>query len=472
MKKLRKDKKMIKGRLIAVLGLAGVAAAVWLFITVLEGKPPAIQIEMDSSHIGAARDISGTISDTGTGLRRVRVTVVKDGQEHVLLEESFSASGPAAGLLRGGTVHETSFSNRLDPEKINISDGKAVLRIEARDYAWRGWWHGNLGRFEKPIVIDTRPPEIEVMSRAHNVRQGGSGVIIYRVSETDTRSGVHVGKDFYPGYAGCFEDDKVMIAFFALSYQQGRGTDMRVTAEDKAGNRSKTGFYHYIKARKFKHDLIPISDRFLDRKMPEFDNKSLPDAPKSPLEKFLMVNRKLRVKNSRQLLAIGQQSDPELYWQGAFLRLPHAATRAMFADQRSYKYNGKVIDHQVHLGIDLASLRQSPVPAANGGRVAFTDHVGIYGKTVVIDHGFGLFSAYSHLSRMSVKKGDVIEKGTIIGKTGQTGMAGGDHLHYGMFVHHTFVNPLEWWDATWIKHNVTSKIEAVKAELRKETSSG
>jgi murein DD-endopeptidase MepM/ murein hydrolase activator NlpD len=422
---------------------------------------------MNASHIGTSREISGTITDPDTGLRSIRVTIVKAGQTHVLHEANF----PAAGLLRGGSVHETRFSQRIDPEKINISDGEALLRIEARDYAWRSWWHGNRGCFEKPVVIDTRPPEIEVMSRAHNIRQGGAGLIIYRVSETDTQDGVHVGDHFFPGYAGCFDDDQVKIAFFALSYQQGRDTKMYVTAEDPAGNSSKAGFYHYIKGQQFKQDLIPISDGFLDRKIPEFKTKHSESPHPSPIEKFLTINRKLRVQNTRKLLSVGQQTDAALYWQGAFLRLPRAATRAMFADQRSYRYKGKIIDHQTHLGIDLASLRKSPVPAANSGRIAFTGDVGIYGKTVIIDHGFGLFSLYSHLSRINVKEDEQVNKGDMIGKTGQTGMAGGDHLHYGMFVHDVFVNPLEWWDASWIKNNVTSKIEAVKAELRKEKSS-
>jgi murein DD-endopeptidase MepM/ murein hydrolase activator NlpD len=467
LKKLGKDKKNIKNRLIFVGGAFLLAAVMWLSVTVLEGKAPDIRVKMTTSHIGTSRDISGTIVDSGTGLRNIRMTIVKEGQAHVLHEADF----PSAGLLRGGTLHETRFSQRIDPDKIHISDGEALLRIEARDHAWRGWWHGNRGCFEKSIVIDTCPPEIEVMSRAHNIQQGGSGLIIYRVSETGTRDGVHVGEHFFPGHAGCFDDDTVKVAFFALGYQQGRDTKMYVTAEDQAGNSSKAGFYHYIKGQQFQQDLIRVSDNFLERKLPEFKSNDSGNPQPASIEKFLGINRQLRVENTRKLLAISQNTDPALYWQGAFLRLPRAATRAMFGDQRSYQYKENIIDHQIHLGIDLASLRKSPVPAANTGRVAFTGDVGIYGKTVVLDHGFGLFSLYSHLSRIHVQQDEQVEKGAVIGRTGQTGMAGGDHLHYGMFVHDVFVNPLEWWDASWIKNNVTSKIEAVKAELRKETSS-
>lgn len=450
--------------MIGFICLVIAAALTWVWLTVLEGEPPSIHIETGSSSIGTGREISGTVSDQGTGLRKFKLAIVKDANEHILLEKSFSS----AGLLRESTVHEEPFSLRIDPQKIGIEDGRAVLRMEAWDYSWRGWWHGNLGLVEKEITIDTRPPEVEVLSRAHNIRQGGSGVVIYRVSESDTESGVCVGENYFPAYSGCFDDKNILIAFFALSYKQGAGTEMFIKAVDSAGNSKRAGFPHYIKPQKFKKDLIPISDRFLDRKMPEFDAKELKEAQASAVEKFLIVNTKLRPANSRRLLAVGDHTDRIIHWKGEFLRLPHSATRAMFADHRSYQYNGRIIDQQVHLGIDLASLQKSPVPAANSGRVAFAGDVGIYGKTIVIDHGFGLFSAYSHLSRMNAHEGDQVAKGNIIGDTGQTGLAGGDHLHYGMFVHNTFVNPLEWWDPAWIKNNVTSKIEAVKTQLREE----
>ena len=116
------------------------------------------------------------------------------------------------------------------------------------------------------------------------------------------------------------------------------------------------------------------------------------------------------------------------------------------------------------MGIDLASLAHSPVPAANTGKVVFADQLGIYGGTIVIDHGLGLFSMYSHLSQLSASVGQVVEKGQIIGATGQTGLAGGDHLHFGIMIHQTFVNPVEWWDGQWVKNNITSKIEAVSKQ--------
>jgi murein DD-endopeptidase MepM/ murein hydrolase activator NlpD len=173
----------------------------------------------------------------------------------------------------------------------------------------------------------------------------------------------------------------------------------------------------------------------------------------------LFVNRELRKKNNRTILAPGRSPDEQMHWQGGFSRLPNAARKASFADHRTYIYNGEKIDEQIHMGIDLASVSQAPVPAANAGKVAFVGRAGIYGNVVTIDHGFGLFSVYAHLSRSSVSEGQMVEKNDIIGGTGATGLAGGDHLHYGMFVHDVFVDPMEWWDSQWIQNNITGKLE-------------
>jgi murein DD-endopeptidase MepM/ murein hydrolase activator NlpD len=188
----------------------------------------------------------------------------------------------------------------------------------------------------------------------------------------------------------------------------------------------------------------------------------------SPVEKFLTINRDLRKANYQQIVEACRNSSNKLYWQGAFERLPNAASRARFADHRTYFYNGKEIDRQVHLGIDLASLANSPVPVANAGVVVLARSLGIYGGTVIVDHGFDLFSMYSHLSFIAVKPGDHLSAGQVLGRTGHTGLAGGDHLHFSMIVHGTFVNPVEWWDEHWIQNNILSKIEQAKSSLKQE----
>lgn len=454
--------KKFKMWLISFAAFAVILLIAWVLLVLLEGERPSIQIELPSSSVGAPQGIFVSLADGKSGLRRTWIGLIKDGKENVLVEKNY----PAAGFISGGEVREESFEVLLDPKKLGISDGKAILRLAAWDFSWRHWWHGNRTDLEKELTIDTRPPEIDILTRVHNVSQGGSGLVIYKISESCPENGIYVGENYFPGYSGHFKNPDTFMAFFALDHTQGPGTQIFVKATDPAGNSTLAGFPYYIRQRTFKNDILNISDTFLNAKMPEFDIDIQADSPNPQLAKFLRVNRELRKENFKKIKEIGGQTDRVLHWNGDFLRLPQAAPRAGFADQREYRYKGRVIDHQVHMGVDLASVSQSPVPAANNGKVVFVENLGIYGKTIVIDHGFGLFSMYAHLSQVNAENGQKVSKGDIIGRTGITGLAGGDHLHFGVFIHNTFVNPLEWWDKAWIQNNISSKIDTVSSLLQ------
>lgn len=446
------------GCLIIILPLA------WFLWVRLEGQPPTVELDLVSPYIGASQELTITVSDTKSGLRRLWVGLLKDGKEVVLHAGDFSS----AGLLRGGNLKEASIKIGVAPPKLGFSDGEAILRMVVQDYSWRDWWEGNKTYLEKTVTIDTQPPAIEVLSRALNINQGGAGLVIFRTSENCSQSGVQVGDKFFPGHGGFFDDPLVYLTYIALGYQQGRDTDIRVRVVDPAGNQAESGFYHHIRRKVFRKDKINISDGFLSRKLPEFSSQISQDASKSPVDKFLEINRELRTANYQEIVAACQSPDQKMHWQGSFLRLPNSASKARFADHRTYYYKGNEIDRQVHLGIDLASVSNSPVPAANTGAVAFAQPLGIYGKTVILDHGYGLFSMYSHLSQIAVQVGDRVARGDKLGRTGSTGMAGGDHLHFGMLINDTFVNPVEWWDLKWIQNNVTSKIEWVQSITKRE----
>ena len=431
----------------------------WFLSTRFEGEKPSVTLELPSLSIKASQELSILVSDTKSGMRMIWIGLYKDGKEVVLLDKDFQSPE-----YKDRKIHKETFKIKIEPGKIGVSDGKAILRIVARDLSWRGWWHGNKTYIEKNVTIDTLAPEIDILSRTHNISQGGAALAIYRLSEPCPKSGICVGENFFPGYSGYFKDHDIFMTFFALSYDQGPKTEIFVKASDQAGNIKRAGISYYIKKKTFKKDILNISDQFLNCKMPEFDIDVPGDSKTAMLDKFLKVNRDLRKTNYRTVTELGGKTDASLYWNGAFIRLPRSANKAGFADQREYKYKGRLIDRQVHLGVDLASVAHSPIPAANNGKVAFVDSLGIYGKTVIIDHGFGLHSMYSHLSGFDVQKGQMVAKGEIIGRTGITGLAGGDHLHFGILIHNTFTNPVEWWDATWIKNNITGKINDVKSK--------
>jgi len=96
-----------------------------------------------------------------------------------------------------------------------------------------------------------------------------------------------------------------------------------------------------------------------------------------------------------------------------------------------------------HKGVDLAAPMGTPVYATLSGRVIFAGRLLLTGNTVIIDHGWGLMSLYAHLSRIEVKKGEFVHRGEEIGKVGSTGRSTGPHLHFGIYLNDTAVDPLD-----------------------------
>jgi murein DD-endopeptidase MepM/ murein hydrolase activator NlpD len=461
---LKEKNKNKKQWIAAIAGGIGLLIVLGLLLTRFEGEKPEIDVAIESPFIGKSHDFSISIADKKSGLRKVWIAMVKDGKEVILADERF----PSAGFFSGGEIKDKTLSIAFEPKKYEFSDGDAILRLAVWDYSWRGWGQGNQIYIEKSLTIDTQPPQIEVISRAHNLNQGGAGLVIYRMSEECRYTGVQVGDDFFPGYSGYYQDPRIYLAFIGLGYQKGPETSITIKAVDEAGNDAVSGLRHYIQKKAFKNDRIQISDQFLATKLPEFENAMPLEPTQSPVEKFLKINRDLREADYQKLAQLVETTSTIKHWEGPFLRMPGSANQAGFADHRVYYYDGKIIDRQVHLGLDLASVAHAPVPAANNGIVVFNGVLGIYGKTILIDHGFGLFSMYAHLNRSDIRVGQRVSKGEILGSTGSTGLAGGDHLHFSILVHKTFVNPIEWWDAVWIENNILSKIEAVDSAPKRD----
>ncbi len=426
---------------LTILLLLIVVAAGGYFL-LRDNQAPSLILTPDSGPISAKRPPILTLEDEGTGLKNVLVTITQGDKTAELLRSEFPR-GTASQLLD------------LSLKDIKLSNNPLTIEVTATDQALLTNSVSQSFTFD----FDSRPPIVSVLSRAHNINQSGAGLVLYKVSEDVERSGVQIGDHFFPGY---LQDEGFYACLFAFPFNMAQADFLpRVIAVDTAGNERKAGFYYHTNPRPPKRDQINLSQGFLDSKMPEFQDL-YPEAD-NMLDIFLRVNRELRVQNRAKLKELSSLTVSSPTWKGAFLRLPNAANRAGFNEVRSYMYGGNKVDQQTHLGHDLASLANSPVPAANSGKVVFADYLGIYGNCVIIDHGIGLQTLYSHLSTISVSSGDQVDKGTIIGRTGATGMAGGDHLHYAVIVGGIPVNPLEWFDPNWIKHNFSDKWQAAMA---------
>jgi murein DD-endopeptidase MepM/ murein hydrolase activator NlpD len=336
-----------------------------------------------------------------------------------------------------------------------VRDGQIELEVRATDGAMAGFGWGNTGARTYSVNVDGIPPRITVLSPpGASGRKGSAAAVSYTLSETVSKTGVQVGNEFFPAYQQPGGEYFCLLAFpINMTPQQ---FVPEIAAWDLAGNEARSRLLLPAQDRKFRNDTLRIDDAFLESAMPAF-MELVPDAS-SHLERYVRVNKEVREANEETLREIAKQTSPLFLWSGAFVRLPGSALKAAFGDNRTYRYGEQIIDHQIHMGQDLASIRHAPIPAANSGMVVFTGELGIFGKLVIIDHGLGLMSLYAHMSSIDVSPRMDVKRGDTLGATGVTGLAGGDHLHFGILINGVQVQPLDWFDGNWIKNNITDRL--------------
>lgn len=430
----------------------------WFLSNIFEGERPLIDLQPLPEFLTGSQEFNLKISDMKRGLKRLKVYVKQEGREITVFEEKF----PFKGLLNRGGVHQFEKKITINPSELNLTQGRVDLNARVWDYSRRGGGDGNRTLAQHKMIVDTIPPALGTISRMHNINMGGSGLIVYQTSSDTQESGVFIDDVFSRGFPADPKSQRgVHVCYFALRYDSDLSPSISLWAKDRAGNQQKTQFYTHIRKKRFRKKRINISDKFLKRVLPYFSYYIM-GSQETDIEKYVRINRELRKESHEIFVNLKEKTSPEKLWEGPWLRLKNAAPMSRFADHRYYHYRGKEIDEQVHLGVDLASLAHSPVQAANNGRVIFAERNGIYGLSVVLDHGQGLSSVYGHLSRVGVTLNQEVKKGDIIGNTGQTGLAGGDHLHFAVMLNSVFVDPVEWWDGHWIEDNITKKLALVE----------
>jgi murein DD-endopeptidase MepM/ murein hydrolase activator NlpD len=440
-----------------------VAAGAYMYAGRLPG--PVVQIASPGAFVGRSTPLDILIQADGGEVSRVDVAFEQNGTEVPLLQR---ASGEANAHVTDdgpGRVRVTHVVGRDTVPGLVSGEGRLVVR------ATRPVFFG-LREATTTAVHEVRvrlePPAVSVMSTHHYVNQGGAEMVVYRVSPADVASGVRVGEIEYPGFPASgatvdgvsISDPAVRVAFFAVLHDQPVNTPIVLFARDEAGNAATAAFDSRVFPKPFKQSRIPLDDRLLDRVVPAILAGTTEVAPEGAnIDKFVVINSELRRRNAETIASLAEQTAPEMLFRGVvFHPFTNTAVQSAFADRRTYLYNGREVDRQVHLGFDLASVAQAPVPAANRGVVLFARELGIYGNCVIVDHGFGVQSLYAHLSSFSVQEGATVEKGQELGRTGITGLAGGDHLHFTMLVNGQMVNPIEWWDPKWFEDRVLRKL--------------
>ena len=439
-----KPKRRFLAPFITLLLLAAAGCAAYGALVLFEQEGPVITLGPTPTVMGREAVLELTVHDQGLGLQEVQVNITQKDKSRQICRTAY----PRAGYTGQAGPLEHQRTIALIPEQLKLKDGPATINVTARDYSFKNLLKGNRSSVSREIVIDTTPPKIELISSSRHLKPGSSGLVIYKVSDDAVSHGVMIDEVFHPGFPAPGGRKQTQNALVALPHNATEINNVTIAARDQAGNTVSKPFGINYQPVADNHDQIKLSDGFFKRKIPEFE-QHYPEMSGSLVEMYLYTNRNVRQNNNQIIHDLCQDPHPQRLWSGRFLRMK-GATRAKFADRRSYVYQGQVIDQQTHLGTDLASTRRANIKAAGKGKVIYTDYLGIYGKMVILDHGQGLFSLYSHMSRITVQPGQIMDRGEVIGQTGTSGMAGGDHLHFSMLVNGIFVNPLEWWDQRWI----------------------
>ncbi len=423
------------------------------------GPAPEVTIASKTKAIGVRTPITVSVSEPTRGLSAIKVELVQGDRTEVLASKSDtpSCSWQFGGARTSGETFHLEVGR--DVQK-NLKAAPATVRVTAsRAASWL--------RHPEPVVkeltlpVRLTPPTLAVLSSFTYVAQGGCEAVVYRVGDTSVKDGVRAGTWFFPGFPLPGGGPQDRFALFAVPYDMGEASSVKLVAEDDVGNASSASMIDKFFAKPLRRDTIPLDDAFLQKVVPPILSQTPELADKGGmLENYLEINRELRKIDNKELTALAEKSQPKFLWTQPFQPMGSAKVMAHFADRRSYVYRGHAVDQQDHLGLDMAGVAHTPVPAANDGVVVLAKFFGIYGNAVVIDHGYGLMSLYGHLSSIDVKDGQTVTRGQILGRTGDTGLAGGDHLHFAILLQGLPVSPVEWWDAHWLTDRLSRKLGA------------
>jgi murein DD-endopeptidase MepM/ murein hydrolase activator NlpD len=426
-----------------ILLVVVVAIALLLF-----SATPAITLPPSLSALGVSTPVRVQTSDSH-GVREVKVWVEQNGNRYPVWE---TAQPPRRFRWRQNVADEEwafQAGTRAVPQ---LKDGKALLTIEATSNDFRG----KTATVSREVTVTTHPPSVAADQDQHYLYLGMADLATFNISGYWTEAGVRVGDEKFRAWP--MPDGKPgFFSLFAFAWNMPPGTSPVVYAANPGGNEA-TGRLLFQFPRndqpKYRVRDLPVDDRFMQKVVSELDANGSGDL----VERFVRINSQMRRDNNQVLSDLRFKTEPRFLWSQPFLQQPNTKVEANFADVRNYIYQGKKIDQQVHLGYDLSSTQHADVIASNDGKVVYAAPLGIYGNCIVVDHGYGLQSIYGHLSEIAVHEGDMVKRGQSMGKTGTTGMAGGDHLHFSMQIEGVQIDPKEWWDAHWIQDHVAKRV--------------
>jgi len=454
---------MKKERSISIIALLAIgiilSILVYLYNSPLfERTPPTITLE-ETIYWNLKEPIPLHVKDE-SGIKFLRVNL-SDGTNSVVLHTQMYAS-PQKEIALELNFPSTGYFSKEE---------QMVLEVEAVDASKWNFFGGNTANQNALLRIDTARPELYALTNSYKITKGGAAAVVFRAQDANMKDLYIQTNDGHRFYPTPFYKEGYFISLVAWPRRE-ESFQADIIAQDKAGNVSRERIRFFLENRRYRISTIALTERFLGGKVTELAQEHSREVQlMSPIERFMFVNKTLRQDNDAQIAAVATQAPQALLGEGKltpFYPLKNGAAVASFGDHRKYTYEGQVVSESYHLGLDLASTAQADIVSSNDGRVVFARDTGIYGKTAILDHGLGLYTLYSHCSTLAVQEGDRVKAGDVIGKTGVTGFAFGDHLHFGVLVQGVEVRPEEWMDRGWMEDNVYAIMRNAQALIERQ----
>ena len=442
-------KKWLIALLVIIIGGIGYI----FFSPSFERQKPNIKI-YTNGYTNLQNPIKIEITDE-SGIRNYQVIAKGDGFDEVISKSASPDLGKDVIL------------NIKLPE---IHSKQIKLTVIAFDKSNWHFFRGNMAQKSVVLNVDTQAPNANVINNSYAIGRGGSAAVVVQVSDKNLKNAYILVDNKYKFKLIPFVKKSYYVALIAWPFNES-SFDANIVATDLAGNKTITHIPFYWRTKgiyKLKNKKIIISDNFIQNVAKNVLIKMCMEVPKDPIEIFKMENETLRKIDEKNIQAITSkiyENKVNGFYIRRFNPLPGSAKEAGFMELRHYFYKGKEISTAIHKGIDLAKIKHAKVYASNPGKVVEEKYEGIYGNTLFLYHGLGLYSTYSHLSEFIAKKKEKVKIGEVIARTGSTGGVFGDHLHFGIYIQGIPVQPLEWMDPHWIKINILKVIYDAKRTI-------
>lgn len=453
----KEKKKNVFGLLLSFILLLSILGGGYLYLSPsFEQNKPIIQCE-DSVYWNLKSKLNIQINDE-SGIKYYKV-IFKDGQRDIVLNQKIL------------NEIQQSISLDINPPKLDMFyTGKNVtIEIEVVDNSKWNFLEGNKIVKHIQVEIDTKKPIANVLSNSRYIQRGGSAVLVVNIEDENLKDAYISFNDKKRFELLPFYKENYFVSLIAWPIDIEKFSRVNLIAIDKANNKTITKIPFYIQKKKIKIDNIKLSKDFIKNISASVLEQSFEEIPANLDEIFIYSNTQLRAKNIEMIeKATKQTKSNELinnFNIKPFKRLRGSKTVAGYAQRRHYYLDERKINEAWHLGIDWASVKKAPIRVSNKGKVVFKDYLGLYGNTIIINHGMGLASLYAHTSTQNVNLGDEVKPKQKIANTGSTGAVFGDHLHFGILVQGVEVNPIEWMDKNWIKTRITDILVDAKKEI-------